>query len=146
MTAVPSDSAPWRKALSECVTALVEQHGGPSAVGDKVGAHRTTIHRWMNGDADIENLGVLADKLGVRIAVTFGPEIQIEAAPPWAERLEAKVDQLVIGAVVNPVHRLALRGLVSRLGVLPKPSAEGFGDLLDTEDPGTAKREGQGAS
>lgn len=100
---------PTRKALADTVTALVERHGGPSKVSVRVGADRTTIHRWMRGDIGIDKLGVLAEKLEEPIAIRFGPEIERDApaeagaaetmlrlwlgteAPPWAKELTRQI-------------------------------------------------------
>ena len=75
------------------------------------------------------------------------PDTTKKADPPeWASRLEAKVDQLVIGAIADPEQRETVRRLAARLGVLPKPSAAGFDDLRDTEDRDAAAPGGQGSS
>ena len=104
-------------------------HEALEAGGYKV-SHRT-VRRWVEGDAipDAAWTRAILDVMG----------ITKEAAPPeWAERLEAKVDQLVIGAIVDPEHREVVRRLAARLGVLPKPSSEGFDDLPGTGAPGGA--------
>ena len=97
------------------------------------------VRRWISGDNPWPGWA--------RKAVDEIHGITKEAAPPdWAERLEAKVDQLVIGAIADPEQREVVRRLAARLGVLPRPSAEGFDDLPDTEDPDAVTPGGQGSS
>lgn len=83
---------PTREVLAHLVTALVERHGGPTKVGRTVGADRSTVHRWMNGDIGIDKLGLLAERLGEQVVVRFGAEQK--AAPDIPERLEAVTSRL----------------------------------------------------
>jgi hypothetical protein len=98
-----------------------------------------TLNRWHR---DRREVPAVVERIVFEL---FGLEATKNAPPEWAERLEAKVDQLVIGTVVDPVQRRALEGLVARLGVLPRPSSAGFDDLPDTEARGTEAPTGQGA-
>lgn len=102
-----------------------------------------TAQRWKKGETEPKPQDVRAI---VRLVLSLAENEEEAAQPEWAGRLEAKVDQLVIEGLDDPVLQTALRGLVSRLGVLPKPSAEGFGDLLGKGGRGTRARGGRGAS
>ena len=96
---------PGRDALSATVEALVRRHGGPSAVGNVVGADRSTIHRWMRGDIGMGQLGQLAFALGEPVVVRFGPDTQKEAAPEW-ERLEVVLEAVRLKLEVSDAELL----------------------------------------
>ncbi len=150
---------PTRESLAETVRALVKRHGGPTAVGDLVGAHRLTVNRWMKGDIGIDKLGLLAEKLDEPITVHFGPDTETEAAEPsWVQRLEARLIDLRENQ--ERVAKIAARGVVTALGdstreawadriaerwaESPTQSDEASEDRTEpTVDPGAGTPEGQ---
>jgi hypothetical protein len=95
-----------------------------------------TLNRWVRDHSEVP---AVVERIVFEL---FGLEATKNAPPEWAERLEAKVDYLVIGGIADPEHREVVRRLAARLGVLPRPSGEGFDDPLGTEGQGGG---GQGA-
>lgn len=121
-----------------------EPHGplDPQWVVTHLAGSRQTLKRWRASGIPQDRIEDVVEAVQGLVADTTK-----EAAPPeWAERLEAKVDQLVIGAIADPVQRETVRRLAARLGVLPKPSVEGFDDLPDMGGQGASVPGGQGSS
>ena len=100
---MPELRDPTRDVLSEVVRDLVKRHGGPTAVGEVVGAHRLTVTRWMKGDIGLDKLGLLAEKLKEPITVRFGPgHNETPPEPIWLEGLkrEVRMNRAVIRAAL----------------------------------------------
>lgn len=130
---------PTRESLAETVRALVKRHGGPTEVGDAVGAHRLTVNRWMKGDIGIDKLGLLAEKLEEPITVRFGPgHEETPPEPVWLEGLEDRIAERLEARLIGKESipdRVAER-IATRLG-LPRPpsdeaDAEASGAPVDT--------------
>lgn len=124
MAAVTEQVSPSRDALSALVTALVERHGGPTKVGEKVGAHRTTVHQWMKGNIPLVAMGQLAEKLEESVTLRFGPGHEEEAPrPAWVEGLvaEIRLNRAVIQAAFAVGDPDFVQRVARRLGAPEEP-------------------------
>lgn len=134
---------PTRESLAETVRTLVKRHGGPTAVARLVNVDRTRVHAWMKGDIGIDRLGQLAYSLDEPITVHFGPDTEIEAAPPdWAERLVDDAVTKIVTLLGGPEYPDALERLRVRLADTPPLPHEVPPEGDGAQDPGTTGRPG----
>lgn len=137
---MPELHDPTRESLSETVRALVKRHGGPTAVGEQVGAHRLTVNRWMKGDIGIDKLGLLAEKLEEPITVRFGPgHEETPPEPAWLEGLvrEIRMNRAVIQAAMAGADPAFVSRVLDRLGALESRPTLSGGEAPDPIDAAT---------